>query len=53
MYRLQGKPVGGSKMILDHGLMSVIEDKEQEAPKGEHSPQTPVWGVNLQMGRGS
>jgi hypothetical protein len=40
VYRLQGKPVGGSKGILDHGSMSVTEDEEQEAPKGEQSSQT-------------
>jgi hypothetical protein len=32
---LQGEPVSGSKGILDHGSMSVAEDKEQEALKGE------------------
>jgi hypothetical protein len=35
VYRLQGKPVRGSKGILDHGSMSVTEDEEQEASKGE------------------
>jgi hypothetical protein len=35
VYRLWGKPVGGSKGILDHGLMLVTEDEEQEASKGE------------------
>jgi hypothetical protein len=35
VYRLKGKLIGGSKGILDHGLISVTEDEEQEAPKGE------------------
>jgi hypothetical protein len=35
VYRLQGNPVRGSKGILDHGSMSVTEDEEQEALKGE------------------
>jgi hypothetical protein len=35
LYRLQGQPVRGSKGILDHGSMSVTEDEEQEALKGE------------------
>jgi hypothetical protein len=35
VYRLQGKPVSGSKGILDNGSMSVTEDKEEEASKGE------------------
>jgi hypothetical protein len=34
VYRLQGELVGGSKGILDHGLMLLIED-EEEAQKGE------------------
>jgi hypothetical protein len=29
--------VHGSKHILDHESMSVVEDKEQEALKGEQS----------------
>jgi hypothetical protein len=37
VYRLQGKPVGRSKGILDHGLMLVTKDPEQEALKGEQS----------------
>jgi hypothetical protein len=40
VYWLQGKPVGGSKGILDHGSMSVTKDEEQEALKGEQSSQT-------------
>jgi hypothetical protein len=35
VYKLQGNPVGGSKGILDHRSMSVTEDEEQEALKGE------------------
>jgi hypothetical protein len=35
LYRLQGQPIRKSKGILDHGLMSVTEDEEKEAPKGE------------------
>ena len=35
MYELKGIPVHGSKGILEHGSMLVIEDEEQEAPKGE------------------
>jgi hypothetical protein len=35
LYRLQGQPVRRSKGILDHGSMSVTEDEEQEASKGE------------------
>jgi hypothetical protein len=37
VYRLQGKSVGGSKGILDHGSMLVTEDEELEALKGEQS----------------
>jgi hypothetical protein len=37
LYKLQGKPVGGSKGILDHGSMLVTEDNEHEALKGEQS----------------
>lgn len=28
MYKLQGKPIGGSKGILDHGSMLVTKDEE-------------------------
>jgi hypothetical protein len=35
LYRLQGKPVRGSKGILDHGSMSVTEDEERR-----------LWRVN-------
>jgi hypothetical protein len=28
LYRLQGNNVRGSKKILDHGLMSLVEDEE-------------------------
>jgi hypothetical protein len=48
-----------SKGILDliHsdvcGPMSVAEDEEQEALKGEQRSETSSWGVNLQVGRRS
>jgi len=35
IYRLQGNPIRGYKVILDHGLISMIEDEEKEALKGE------------------
>jgi hypothetical protein len=35
LYRLQGHPVRRSKGILNHGSISVTEDEEQEALKGE------------------
>jgi hypothetical protein len=44
VYRLQGMPVDQSKGILDHGSMSMTEDEEQEAPKGEQSSQTSSVG---------
>jgi hypothetical protein len=37
---LEGKHVDGSKGILDHGLMSVAEDEDQEAPKGTQCLET-------------
>jgi hypothetical protein len=40
LYVLQGHSVRGSKGILDHGSMSVTQDMEQEALKGEQSSQT-------------
>ena len=42
VYRLQGKPVVGSKGILDHGSMSVTKVKQQKALKGEQTYS--VWG---------
>jgi hypothetical protein len=44
VYRLQGKPVSGSKGVLDHGSMSVVEDEEQEAPKGTQCLETSSVG---------
>ena len=35
VYMLQGKPVFGSKGILDHGSMSITKVKEQKTSKGE------------------
>jgi hypothetical protein len=40
----EGKPVSGSKGILDHGSMSMAEDEEQEASKGEQSSQNSSVG---------
>jgi hypothetical protein len=51
VHRLQGKPVGGSKGILDHGSMSVTEDEEQEAPKGERSSRTSNVGSQPSDGK--
>lgn len=44
MYRLQGKLVGGSKGILDHGPMLVAEYAEKEAQKGEQRSQDSTTG---------
>jgi hypothetical protein len=50
LYRLQGKPVCRSKGILDlihsdvNGSMSVAEDEEKKAPKGEQSSETSSSG---------
>jgi hypothetical protein len=51
IYRLQGMHVHGSKEILDHGSMSVAEDKEQEASKGEHSSQNSSLGSQPSGGK--
>jgi len=51
VYMLQGKPVGGSKGILDHGSMSVAKDKEHEAPKGEQSSRTSNVGSQPSNGK--
>ena len=44
MYRLKSIPVHGSKGILDHGSMSVIENEEQLAPKRVQSSQDSTIG---------
>jgi hypothetical protein len=51
VYRLQGKPVSGSKGILDHGSMSVAEDEEQEAPKGTQCSETSSVGSQPSGGK--
>jgi hypothetical protein len=44
VYRLRGKHVGGSKRILNHGLMSITKRRVHGIL---------VWGVNFHMGRGN
>jgi hypothetical protein len=53
VYMLEGNFVRGSKGILDHGSMLVIEDKEKEASKETKCSKTSNLGFNLHMGRGS
>jgi hypothetical protein len=50
VYRLSKKLVGGSKGILNHGLMSVTKDEEREASKGEQSSQTSSVGSQPSVG---
>jgi hypothetical protein len=51
VYSCRAKPVGGSKGILDHGSMSMTEDEEQEALKGEQSSQTSSVGSQPSDGK--
>jgi hypothetical protein len=48
---MKGKLVGGSKGILDHGSMSVTEDEQQEALKGEQSSRTSSVGSQPSDGK--
>jgi hypothetical protein len=52
--KLQGKPIRGSKGILDHGYMSVTENENEKRRLRRMSKvhRLPVWRVNLQRGRG-
>jgi hypothetical protein len=51
VYKFQGMPVQVSKGILDHGSMSVADDKEHEALKGDESSQTSSSCSQLSRGK--